>query len=111
VKSSLPLPFPQECSLFQLLGPWPDAEQAAWKFSRRAPREGGWAQGAQGVSSTEAVSPLQTHSHTMCYEKDAAEVLTARAQSQCESKGPRVFLALSGNSETSFYTAPAPESG
>lgn len=38
VRPSSPLPFPQECSLSKLLGPWPDAEQAAWKFSRRVPR-------------------------------------------------------------------------
>ena len=35
------LPFPQECSLSKLLGPWPDPEQAAWNFSRRRPRRKG----------------------------------------------------------------------
>lgn len=29
VQSSSPLPCPQECSLSKILGPWPDAEQAA----------------------------------------------------------------------------------
>lgn len=38
VRSSPPLPFLQECRLSKLLGPQPDAEQAAWKFSRRVPR-------------------------------------------------------------------------
>lgn len=41
MQSSSPLPCPQECSLSKILGPWPDAEQAAWKFLRRAPRERG----------------------------------------------------------------------
>lgn len=41
MQSCSPLPFLQECSLSKLLGPWPDAEQAAWNFSRRRHRRKG----------------------------------------------------------------------
>lgn len=73
VQSSSPLPFPQECSLSESLGPCPDAEQAAWKFSRRVPRRrglglracGGSLGGSWSEQEVRPHSPTHTYRHTM----------------------------------------------